>query len=429
MNRSKRSATRIAAWAVILGVLILAPLAIAAARVDLPIGRLLSVLATITAAVFASVGAATESKKDGEITAWGWISIIGVITSAVLALLITTVDAASSAKEAAEAQARYETTYRATNHISGKLNTTLRGLDAMLVALNDNIARSRDIQHGMTKAVNAQSTILAEQHEIAKNTLKILNPFDLTDISVSLKYEVNQPGIQSYLAHIREYAEGCRPKSDGRVYVNDDHSIIIQWRQTPEGQSELSAVHLSGSSPLWPFDSPDTRDTAAAHILSNGYLIVDFDTPSSRPIKLDNGSIVLYGGPDRRYEVSLSRPGAKDASTNRPGVAMATVLDVSFLPTPYVSQFVIGAPARIVMHNGRIQGRSDIAGGLLCLSIHPLIEPTKTEHLPSVMYCDLGFGPRGVARLRFQGEAFVSQQLPLTCQFSAPIGEILRFEH
>jgi hypothetical protein len=289
-------------------------------------------ISMIASGVFGALGLLTEykDKVTGRITAWGKVALIGVISSAVLSIVLFSLQssrsavAAKRAKQDAEALTATLSRILSTAHdtvdqqqanlaeskrISKASSETLialengskrsasiaSGLSTSLARQSEDLDNGRRIASDLKAAVVSQQTLLRQQHDVYLNTLRPSVPLEPLSIVYELEYPMDQPKLSAYVSRLEnDIPEDLRKLESPRSPILDrDEGIPLS------GENE---------SKKWrPGDAPNEGE--AVKILLEDYTEFSFDED--------------YGGGARRLDYAcVSQP--------RAALAIRPVLPATF---------------------------------------------------------------------------------------------------
>src|SRR4030095_2741974 len=279
-------------------------------EMELTITSIVKLMSLALAAGFAILGTTTDYKKDGKVTKWGRVAIIGVIVSGLLSSTLLGIEEQANAnkrrqeeieKIAAQNQAnedkaeinnKFENLVTAAQDNIAKteknLDTTkkvARDLELSVAGQKDLMRQTQDISGGVNQSIKQQGNILGQiQNQVAlqektfektvglqtqqgyvlENTLRALNSFKQFKVTYRLKFPLDTPSLQNFVKELTAFASSrgqndsypnMKIYDDGSKDLEDDDleasSVDPTAAPGPVGANGIEAIEIAMDSPYF----------------------------------------------------------------------------------------------------------------------------------------------------------------------------------
>jgi hypothetical protein len=233
----------------------------------------------LVAAGFAILGTTVDYKKEGQVTKWGRIAIIGVIVSGLISTMLLGIEERAKAKQLKQAEDDKIVAQNKANDEKVELNTQFQNL---VTKAEDNIERTEKnldttnlIAQDVSKSIQQQSHILnqlqnqlttqrkvlqqtntlqQQQTIVSRNVLRSIMPLDKLRMSYIIKYPLEIPEFRNFVEKLKDYvlSNNSAEKRQNLAREQISFEMYLQENQKTLKESQyLKRVTISLDSPFF----------------------------------------------------------------------------------------------------------------------------------------------------------------------------------
>lgn len=270
------------------------------------ITSILKLISLLLAAGFAILGTTVDYKKEGQVTKWGRIAIIGVIVSGLLSSILLGMEetnkAAAQKKAAAEKVraeekaneekaelnnqfqnlvTKAEDNIGKTEETLGKTNEVAQDVQQSVTDQKNLMAQTQTISGGVDKTVVQQQKTFQKTQDLQKqqgavlqNTLRVLNSFKQFKVNYVMIFPTEMPKFQHFLTNLKTYAL-THPLKENESELRASGNMVILSPNGEDGKEMLYLVSMWTDSPYFS-KIKETEDEDIANILTKSLLEMYF---------------------------------------------------------------------------------------------------------------------------------------------------------
>ncbi len=273
------------------------------------ITSILKLISLLVAAGFAILGTTVDYKKEGQVTKWGRIAIIGVIVSGLISAVLLGVEETNKVEakriaEKADNDKKQELNIQFSNLVEKaekNINTTTetlnktdkvaRNFEQSVTDQKNLMTQTQDISGGVDKSVEQQGNILSQirgQLSLQQKTLqktegieqkqglvaRLLFPFGRVHMSYQVKFPLDTPKFQHFL----EILEANARSNIKNPAVKIEGMRIFQGLE----EKKIERINLSMDSPYFSIIA-NTEPKEVADLLTRGLLDMNFFKTEEHP--------------------------------------------------------------------------------------------------------------------------------------------------